>query len=393
MEGFEGFMVSLFSKIHEYCSRKSRTAFSSWFNGEAKTRGYNSRLDETMRKTILIVFFCLIFLLPVFPVEAQSGDIYDMIAQVNAVRANNGLAPLEADGSLMASAQAHAEYMASTGVCSHTGAGGTNAKQRMVNAGYGGGATVWGTENIMCGNFSVSEVTTWWQGDEWHLLPYNQGNYRSIGGGIASAANGYRYFVIDVAYTSGGSSSGNSASGTTSSSNSGVTSGTVAAAQRVSPVITATLQPDGSLIHEVKQGQAFWSIAVAYGIKVNDIIQMNGLSSGSVLSIGQKLRIHGPYTSTPVLSETPTPEPATSTPTITQTPTITPTPTQTNTPTPRPLFEGATGFQSIDRRGLGIGLVVVCVLGLGLMIVGGMRRKKKDTPDDIDPLNPPIDLL
>ncbi len=42
----------------------------------------------------------------------------------------------------------HAEYMASTGVCSHTGAGGTTAKQRMVNAGYGGGATVWGTENI-----------------------------------------------------------------------------------------------------------------------------------------------------------------------------------------------------------------------------------------------------
>jgi len=151
--------------------------------------------------------------------------------------------------------------------------------------------------------------------------------------------------------------------------------------------------PDGSLIHEVAQGQAYWSIAIAYGIKVNDIIQMNGLSSGSVLSIGQKLRIHGPYTSTPVLSETPTPEPDTATPTITQTPTITPTPTQTNTPTPRPLFEGASGLQKIDRRSGGIGLVMGCVLGLGLMIVSAIRRKKKETPEDYDPLDPPIDSL
>lgn len=346
-----------------------------------------------MRKITFSILICLSLLVFAFPVNAQSGDIYDMIAQVNAVRSSNGLSLLEIDGSLMASAQVHAEYMASTGVCSHTGAGGTTAKQRMINAGYGGGATVWGTENIMCGNFSVSEVTTWWQGDEWHLLPYNQGHYRSIGGGIATGANGQRYFVIDVAYTSGGSSSGGTTSGSTTTTGGGSISATTSAAQRVAPVITATLQPDGSLIHEVQQGQAFWSIAVAYDVKINEIIQMNGLSSGAVLSIGQKLRIHGPYTSTPVLTDTPTPEPDTATPTITRTPTITPTPTQSATPTPRPLFEGATGFQNIDRRGLGIGLVIVCFLGLGLMIVGGMRRKNKDNPDDYDPLNPPIDSL
>ncbi len=347
-----------------------------------------------MRKTWLSVVIGLSFLFPAVPVQAQSGDVYDMIAQVNAVRSNNGLSLLEVDGSLMASAQAHAEYMASTGVCSHTGAGGTTAKQRMVNAGYGGGATVWGTENIMCGNFSVSEVTTWWQGDEWHLLPYNQGNYRSIGGGIASSSNGYRYFVIDVAYTSGSTSSGGTtSSGTTSTTGDGSVSATTSAAQRVAPVITATLQPDGSLIHEVQQGQAFWSIAIAYDVKINEIIQMNGLSSGSVLSIGQKLRIHGPFTSTPVLTETSTPEPDTATPTISQTPTITPTPTQSATPTPRPLFEGAAGFQNIDRRGLGIGLVVICIMGLGLMIVGGMRRKKHEKPEDYDPLNPPVESL
>jgi len=352
------------------------------------------RVKEKMRKILTYLFITVCLMIPPVTVSADSGNVYDMIAQVNAVRTGNGLSALEIDGALMASAQAHAEYMASTGSCSHTGAGGTNAKQRMVNAGYGGGSTVWGTENIMCGNFSVSEVVTWWQGDELHLLPFNTASYRSIGGGIASAANGYRYFVIDVAYTSGGSGNSNTTTyNPTSAAANQNQASTASAAQRVVPVITATLMPDGSLIHEVAQGQAYWSIAIAYGIKVNDIIQMNGLSSGSVLSIGQKLRIHGPYTSTPVLSETPTPEPDTATPTITQTPTITPTPTQTNTPTQRPLFEGASGLQKIDRRSLGIGLVMVCVLGLGLMIVSGIRRKKKETPEDYDPLDPPIDSL
>ena len=92
-----------------------------------------------MRKTLSIILLCLGSLAVALPVKAQSGDIYDMIAQVNAVRSSNGLSLLEVDGSLMASAQVHAEYMASTGVCSHTGAGGTTAKQRMINAGYGGG--------------------------------------------------------------------------------------------------------------------------------------------------------------------------------------------------------------------------------------------------------------
>jgi len=351
------------------------------------------RVKEKMKKIFIPMAVILGLLFAVVPVQAES-NVYDMIAQVNAVRTGTyGLPALETDGALMASAQAHAEYMASTGVCSHTGAGGTNAKQRMINAGYGGGATVWGTENIYCGGRSVAEVVSWWQSDDLHLLPYKEANYRSIGGGIATGANGQEYFVIDVAYTSGKAGSGTTTDSKTAVAAGTNVSGTTVAAQRVAPVLTATLQPDGSLIHEVQQGQAFWSIAIAYGVKVNEIVQMNGLNSGSVLRIGQKLRIHGPFTATPQLSETPTTVPDTATPTITQTPTITPTPTLTSTPTPRPLFEGAAGLQKIDRRGLGIGLVVVCVLGLGLMVLGGLRKKKIDSEADYDPLDPPIDSL
>jgi LysM repeat protein len=354
------------------------------------SQGYNVLVNQYRVKIILSVVICVWLLLPVYTVQADSGNVYDMIAQINAVRASNGLSQLEPDGALMASAQAHAEYMASTGVCTHEGAGGTRPKDRAIAAGYGGGATAWITENIYCGGHSVSEVVTWWQGDALHLLPYKEAAYRSIGGGIATGANGQLYFVIDAGYTSGGS--GGTVSKTTTSGGV-VIANTPSVSQKVSPVITATLQPDGSLVHEVQPGQAYWSIAIAYGIKINDIIQANGLSSGSVLSIGQKLKIHGPYTPTPELSPTSTLEPDTPTPTITPTQTITSTPTITYTPTVHPLFEGATGLQNIDRRGLGIGLVAVCVLGLGLMVLGGFRKKKKDSPEDYDPLDPPIDSL
>jgi uncharacterized protein YkwD len=42
----------------------------------------------------------------------------------------------------MAATQAHREYQASIVSVTHTGAGGTRARDRAVAAGYGGGATV-----------------------------------------------------------------------------------------------------------------------------------------------------------------------------------------------------------------------------------------------------------
>ncbi|MEI8132139.1 MAG: CAP domain-containing protein [Leptolinea sp.] len=347
-------------------------------------------MNQYSLKIIFSGFICLCLLLPGQVVKADDGNVYDMITQVNAVRVSKGLSPLETDGSLMAIAQAHAEYMASTGICTHEGPGGTRPKDRAIAAGYGGGGTVWATENIYCSGRSVSEVVTWWQGDDLHLLPFVESSYRSVGGGIALGANGQTYYVLDAAYTSGGT--GGTISKTTTSGGV-VVPNPPSISQKVSPVITATMQPDGSLVHEVQAGQAYWSIAIAYNMKINEIIQLNGLSSGSVLRIGQKLTIHGPFTATPDLSPTPSLEPETPTPTITQTPTITLTPTLTYTPTPRPLFESAAGLQNLDRRSFGVGLVVVCVLGLGLMILGGFRRKKKLIPEEYDPLDPPIDSL
>ena len=48
---------------------------------------------------------------------------------------------------------------------------------------------------------------------------------------------------------------------------------------------------DGSVVHTVKSGDNLWDIAKKYGVSVEQIRKLNGLSSNAVLKIGQKLII------------------------------------------------------------------------------------------------------
>ena len=107
---------------------------------------------------------------------------------------------------------------------------------------------------------------------------------------------------------------------------------------------TATPRPDGAIIHQVQPGQTVITIAEAYGVKAQDILNYNGLTEKSVIFPGDFLLIRLP--ATPTGSETPTPPggPETGKPTdalaesLTGTPNPTSgrptrTPTYTRTPT------------------------------------------------------------
>ncbi len=56
-------------------------------------------------------------------------------------------------------------------------------------------------------------------------------------------------------------------------------------------IITATPQPDGSIVHTVHSGETCTGIAVTYGVSIDDILKLNNLSSCKILSVGQKLII------------------------------------------------------------------------------------------------------
>ena len=71
-----------------------------------------------------------------------------MLALMNAARADVGLAPLKLALDLNASAEDHSEWMLDTDIFSHTGAGNSSAGDRMEDAGFDfTGAWSWG-ENI-----------------------------------------------------------------------------------------------------------------------------------------------------------------------------------------------------------------------------------------------------
>jgi LysM domain len=79
----------------------------------------------------------------------------------------------------------------------------------------------------------------------------------------------------------------------------------------------------------VRQGETAWTIAARYGLTLDELLNLNGLSRGTSLQPGDKLLIRRPEPST-------TPPPPTQAAMVsTQTPTASPVPTGT-TPSPSP---------------------------------------------------------
>ena len=78
---------------------------------------------------------------------------------------------------------------------------------------------------------------------------------------------------------------------------------------------------------------------------------------------------------TPTVTLTPRPT-QTVTPTLlpTRTPTVTPTATLSPTPTQAPFLPA---LELIDRQTLGLGIVAVCGLGLVLVMISQVRKKKE----------------
>ena len=59
------------------------------------------------------------------------------------------------------------------------------------------------------------------------------------------------------------------------------------------PAPTALPRPDGALVHIVKSGDTAFGLALQYGVPLNDILRLNGLTQESYLLIGQELVIAG----------------------------------------------------------------------------------------------------
>lgn len=224
-------------------------------------------------------------------VETQASP-YAVIDAVNAVRAANGLRPFQANGALMAAAQAHSEYQASIGSTTHTGRGGSDVKSRALAAGYGGGANVSVIENIYGGmKATPQQAVNWWQGDSIHLETLLSTRHTEAGAGVAVSDAGVVYYTLDVGTVLGGSSAGSESASTPVSESSG---GNIAAADTAaafSPLQVSTPGPDGAIIHVVEPGQTLWAIAAIYDINILELLSLNGLNANAYIVPGQKIVI------------------------------------------------------------------------------------------------------
>lgn len=234
------------------------------------------------------------------PAAAQAGgpllNGQEVIQLVNQARANNGLAPYNVDGALMAAAAAHSQYQASIGSTSHTGSGGSSVTSRAIAAGYGGGAAVSVTENVYSGmNAGAQQAVTWWSNDATHLATLISTRYQDAGAGVASA-DGVVYITLVVGSVTGAAGSAETqtawlAQATGESGETSAQTTAAPAADAAASAATSTPGADGSIIHEVASGQTLWSIAAMYKIGLADLLRINGLNDAAVIKPGQKIVI------------------------------------------------------------------------------------------------------
>jgi LysM repeat protein len=345
-----------------------------------------------MKKIFLLITLLVMIGIPVASARAESPgggplkepqvdtDPYSMIAEVNALRAANGLPAYSLSAILMSTAQAQAEFMSANGV-SHSGPGGSSVTQRLLAAGYplAGDLSLGGfrSENITAGNNkSVQQAVLEWQGDAPHLNTMLSPNLMEIGAGVAYVGD-YVYYVIDCARpTTGGQQQvyPTPVPGSTQAAGAVI----VPAAPLASTIIPSTPAEDGRLYHVVGPGETLWLIAISYGVKIADIRRLNNMAEADAIYPKEKLLIRDSAALVAAVeSEAGTPaspldtDPAaTAAPTFTPVPSWTPLPAPTQiAPTPVPVAPA-----SSDSSLIVLGAIVTAALILaGVLVRAGSR--------------------
>ena len=296
-----------------------------------------------LRLLLLLLLVALWISLP-HGAAAQSQTPYDLINAVNELRALHGLQPYTIDPALMAIAQQHSEYQAATDTSTHMHSDGSTplslGLEENVAAGTVGVVTVpvvvyeiwsdWGHRNIMIG--------------------YADGQ---IGAGVAISGSQMVYYTVDIRV------------------------GEPAAAAATVPAIDAlqTSQPgqDGAVIHTVGYGQTLWSIAVAYGVKIDDIRRLNNLAADSTtITTGQKLIIRPAGSTTPMpVTESPSAAGQAAV-TATSLSTAAPSATVQAAPSPSATAEPAPTPKPISRERTRTGLLIAVGIGILLLSVAAV---------------------
>jgi LysM repeat protein len=306
----------------------------------------------------------------------------ELIAAVNALRAANGLRALSVHPALMQIAQTAADGIAS-GNAGHWRPNNLTLGQWLMSLGYplAGDLALDGyrSENWTGGtDLTVQGAIIQWSGDDPHLNTMLSPYRSDIGAGIATSIDEQGetvyYFVLETALRTGNGQMQENAAPTLTAlaldqvavyGDATQAAAALTVSQYVMPVVRATARPDGDVIHEVKNGQSLWSIAIEYGVKIDQIRQLNNYSATEIYT-GQEFLIQKGAT-----------QPATPTTSASVTPTawmtLTPQYDPSQTSTPQPEEGDASPGQKTNNFSFGV-VAFPLVLLVGLIIA--IARKK-----------------
>jgi len=298
----------------------------------------------------------------------------ELIEAVNGLRLAYGLPALNVHPVLMQVADWEVNAIVN-GAGGHTRPNGLTLGQWLISLGYplSGDLSLDGyrSENFVLGiDLTVQEAVERWLLDEPHTNTMLSPDRSDIGAAVAFQEDEWGqmvyYYVVETAMqTSSGQQQYDARAILTSipQTQSAAYGDATRAAQAlllpqyIIPVSVGTARPDGDVIHEVKNGQSLWSIAIAYGVKIEGIKRLNNLSSTNLYQ-GQKLLVQKGATQ-------PIP---TSTEIATLTPWNTPVyPALTMTPTSTPKVDVQNKNPDSNASSFTAGIVVGIVLLAGLL--------------------------
>ncbi|MDX2139318.1 MAG: CAP domain-containing protein [Chloroflexota bacterium] len=149
----------------------------------------------------MMVALCLLMAGALLPAQAQAGGDTQVLALVNTARQNAGLHSLVMNATLVQAAQGHSNYMATTGVLSHTGSGGSSVGQRVTAAGYGWNAV---GENILYRwDLNAQGAFDQWWNSTGHRNNMMSATYCDIGIASARHSDGRYFYTMVLARRSG----------------------------------------------------------------------------------------------------------------------------------------------------------------------------------------------
>ncbi|MGD8458423.1 MAG: CAP domain-containing protein [Anaerolineales bacterium] len=247
-----------------------------------------------MKRTRKIIFILLSLILFVgVKTASASTNIHSpltnstqLIAAINNYRKDSGVHPLSENSKLMSLAQTQCDYQASIGTYSHTGSDGSTPTERAYAAGYGGGNKIFLSEIVYMGyQATIDDAMAWWKESSLHNRVMLDSQYLEIGAGISTDGD-WTYFTAEIAWVT-------SVSAPADAGKSSPTEDTDDAlddsASIIIPIVKATPDEDGSIIHILQEGQTLWAIAAVYEVDLDSLLSQNNLTRNSIVFPGDQI--------------------------------------------------------------------------------------------------------